>query len=65
MSCWQDEIHLLGGYLKISLLNMVIIAASFLVIRELKQTDAAAKRRRSISNFLFRKTQGQVNSLGP
>ena len=27
MSCWQDEIHLLGDYLKIALLNMVIIAA--------------------------------------
>ena len=28
--------------------------------RELKQTDAAAERRRSTSKFLFRKTRGQV-----
>ena len=33
--------------------------------RELKQTDVAAERRRSTSKFLFRKTQGQVNSVGP
>ena len=33
--------------------------------RELKQPDAAAERRRSTSKFLFRRTQGQVNSLGP
>ena len=31
--------------------------------RELKQTDAAAERRQSTSKFLFRRTQGQVNSL--
>ena len=35
------------------------------LIRELKQTDLAAERRRSISKFLFRRTQDQVNSLGP
>ena len=35
------------------------------VIRKLKQTDAAAERRQSTSKFLFRKTQGQVNSVGP
>ena len=34
-------------------------------IRELKQTDAAAERRRSTSKFLFRRTQGQVNLIGP
>ena len=33
-------------------------------IRELKQTDAA-ERRRSTSKFLFRRTQGLVNSVGP
>ena len=33
--------------------------------RELKQTDAAAERRRSTRKFLFRRTQGQVNSVGP
>ena len=32
---------------------------------QLKQTDAAAERRRSTSKFLFRRTQGQVNSVGP
>ena len=30
-------------------------------IRDLKQTDAVAERWRSISKFLFRRTQGQVN----
>ena len=34
------------------------------VIRDLKQTDAAAERWRSTSKFLFKRTQGQVNSLG-
>ena len=33
--------------------------------RDLKQTDAAAERRRSTSKFLFRRTRGQVNSVGP
>ena len=33
--------------------------------RELKQTDAAAERRLSTSKFLFKRTQGQVNPLGP
>ena len=33
--------------------------------RDLKQTDVAAERRRSTSKFLFKMTQGQVNSLSP
>ena len=33
--------------------------------RDLKQTDAAAKRRWSTSKFLFRKTQGQGHSVSP
>ena len=37
-------------------------AAVQFVFWELKQTDAAAERRRSRSRFLFRRTQGQVNS---
>ena len=31
--------------------------------RELKQTDAAAERRRSTTKFPFRRTQGQMNSV--
>ena len=38
---------------------------TFKVNRELKQTDAVAERRRSTSKFLFRRTQGQVNSVDP
>ena len=34
-------------------------------IRELKQTDAAAERRRLTSNFLFKRSHNQVNSFGP
>ena len=44
---------------------LAVIAACNQVNRELKQTDAAAERRRSTSKFLFRRTQGQVNSVGP
>ena len=44
---------------------IISTADSIGVNRELKQTDAAAERRRSTSNFLFRRTQGQVNILGP
>ena len=41
------------------------MADALSMIRELKQTNAAAERRRSTSKFLFRRTRGQVNSLGP
>ena len=34
-------------------------------IGDLKQTGAAALRRRSASKFRFRRTEGQVNSVGP
>ena len=34
-------------------------------IRELKQTDAAAVRRRPTSKSPFKRAQGQVNSFGP
>ena len=34
-------------------------------IRELKQTDTAAERRWWTSKFLFKRTEGQVNLLGP
>ena len=33
--------------------------------RELKQTDAAAVRRRPTSKSPFKRAQGQVNSFGP
>ena len=35
------------------------------VIRELKQTDPAAEKRRSRGKFLFRRTHDQANSVGP
>ena len=48
------------------LIVLKVQATVFLVTRELKQTDAAAeRRRRSTSKFLSRRTQGQVNSVGP
>ena len=45
--------------------RFTLIPDALFSTRELKQTDAAAERRRSTSNFLFRRNQGQVNSLGP
>ena len=33
--------------------------------RDLKQIDAAVERWQSTSKFLFKITQGQVNSVGP
>ena len=67
--CEQQYTH---GSCYISLFNFesfdqfnTLKLPQILDIRELKQTDAAAKRRRSRSKFLFRRTQGQVNSVGP
>ena len=44
---------------------VLLLMPTLAPIRELKQTDAAAERRRSTSKFLFIRTQGQLNSLGP
>ena len=48
--------------LHVSLKRQAEISAD---IRDLKQTDAAGERLRSTSKFLFRMTQGQMNSVGP
>ena len=59
----SDFRKIINCRLFLNTVKLTTIAAS--VIRELKQIDAAAERWRSTSKFLFKKNQGQVNSVGP
>ena len=57
----QDLVAMLRGFMRFVYTKVTLMPYNY----NLKQTDAAAEKRRSTSKSPFRKNQGQVNSFGP